>query len=330
MNLNLKTVLKYLILFLIGLGVLFLAFRGQDLDKIWLEIKSANFLWIGISAFSVWIAHILRALRWRMLYHSMRYPVSFWNTYHAVMVGYLANLALPRFGEIGRCTVIHRTEKVPMFASIGTVITERLFDIAVLILTATVMLIFQDDIIVDFLSISIYPVLEKKISSISYFWLISIGILVIALTVLGIYWLRQKFGHKLLRIFVNLRLGFSSYHKLKHKSIFLLYSLGIWICYLVSIYFAFSAIPATSQLGINAAFTAIVFSSFAMAAPVQGGIGVFHWMVAQALTLYAVSLKDGLAYSTIIHSSQILMVLPLGSLSLFISLGHKKMAQSKI
>jgi hypothetical protein len=89
-------------------------------------------------------------------------------------------------------------------------------------------------------------------------------------------------------------------------------------------YFAFSSIQATSGLHFNAAFTAIVFSGFAMAAPVQGGIGVFHWMVAQSLVLYGISFKDGLAYSTIIHSSQVLLILVLGSLSLFLILTKKE------
>ncbi|RZJ40900.1 MAG: UPF0104 family protein, partial [Chryseobacterium sp.] len=90
-----------------------------------------NFFWIFISAFAVWVANVLRALRWQMLYQSIRYEVSLKNAYHGVMIGYLANLALPRFGEIGRCSIINKTHGVPMFSSIGTVITERLFDILI-------------------------------------------------------------------------------------------------------------------------------------------------------------------------------------------------------
>jgi len=105
--------------------------------------------------------------------------------------------------------------------------------------------------------------------------------------------------------------------------LFLVYTLGIWTFYLLSMYFAFSAIPSTSGLYFDAAFTAVVFSGFAMAAPVQGGIGVFHWVVAQALVLYGISFKDGLAYATIIHSSQVLLILFLGSISLFIVLSKK-------
>jgi uncharacterized protein (TIRG00374 family) len=321
---DLKTALKYIILFLTGVGVLYLAFRGQDLGKIWLEIKTANYFWVITSAFAVWIAHVLRALRWQMLYQSIHYKVSFWNAYHAVMIGYLANLALPRFGEIGRCSVIHKVEKVPMFASIGTVITERLFDVLVLFLTGLVMLIFQYDIVSDFLYDTIYLNIAKKINTLNYWWLVGIGIVVLLLIVSAIYFLRQKFSKKFLRIFVSLRQGFGSYSKLRQKGLFLIYTLLIWVFYSLSMYFAFSSIQATSGLHFNAAFTAIVFSGFAMAAPVQGGIGVFHWMVAQSLVLYGISFKDGLAYSTIIHSSQVLLILVLGSLSLFLILTKKE------
>ena len=316
MTFDLKTALKYIILFLIGIGVLYLAFRGQNIGKIWQEIKTANYFWVITSAFAVWIAHVLRALRWQMLYQSIHYNVSFWNAYHAVMIGYLANLALPRFGEIGRCSVIHRAEKVPMFASIGTVITERLFDVLVLFLTALAMLIFQYDIVAGFLYETIYVNLAKKLSAINYWWLVGPGVMILVLIGVAVYFLRKKFSKKFLRTFVSLRQGFGSYSKLKQKGLFLTYTLGIWIFYSLSMYFAFSSIQATSGLHFNAAFTAIVFSGFAMAAPVQGGIGVFHWMVAQSLVLYGISFKHGLAYSTIIHSSQVLLILILGSLSL--------------
>lgn len=323
MTFNLKTALKYIILFLIGVGVLYLAFRGQELGKIWQEIKTANYFWVITSAFAVWIAHVLRALRWQMLYQSIHYKVSFWNAYHAVMIGYLANLALPRFGEIGRCSVIHRAEKVPMFASIGTVITERLFDVLVLFITGLAMLIFQHDIVADFLYDTIYLSLAKKVNTLNYWWLVAIGAVILLLIASAIYFFRQKFSKKFLRIFVSLRQGFGSYSKLKQKGLFLIYTLLIWVFYCLSMYFAFSSIPATSGLHFNAAFTAIVFSGFAMAAPVQGGIGVFHWMVAQSLVLYGITFKDGLAYSTIIHSSQVLLILILGSLSLFLVLAKK-------
>lgn len=300
-----------------GIGVLYLAFRGQDLTSIWLEIKKANYFWVFTSAASVLIAHVLRALRWQMLYGSIKYDVSFWSSYHALMVGYLANLGLPRFGEIVRCSIIHKTEKVPMFASIGTVITERLFDVLALFVSSLGLLIFQYEIVGSFLQNVIYLNISEKLSSINYAWLIALVAIGLLILVVAIYFLRQKFSRKFLKIFVSLKQGFGSYKKLKRKGLFLLYTLGIWLLYVLSMYFCFSAISATSSLGINASIAAMVFSGFAMVAPVQGGIGVFHWMVAQSLVLYSIPFKDGLAYATIIHSSQFLLTLLLGCISLF-------------
>lgn len=318
MIVNLKTVVKYIFLFLVGIIILYLAFKGQNLNKIWHEVKSANYFWVGISVVTVWFAHVLRAYRWQMLYTSISFKVSFWNAYHAVFIGYLANLALPRFGEIAKCAVVQKTEKVPLFASIGTVVTERLFDVFVLLLTGVALLCFQFDLVFEFLSETIYASVSKKLIGINYYWVIVIILMVILVVVLAIYFLRKKFNNKFLRVLVSLKQGFTSYYKLKNKGLFLVYTCGIWLLYFLSMYFAFFAIDATAHLGLNVAFTAIVFSGFAMVAPVQGGLGIFHWMVAQALLLHLVPFNDGLAYATIIHSSQLLLILVLGSSSLFL------------
>ncbi|WP_316737945.1 lysylphosphatidylglycerol synthase transmembrane domain-containing protein [Pedobacter aquatilis] len=324
MKLDLKTALKYIILFLIGTSVLYLAFKDQDLYKIWLEIKAANFFWIFISAFAVIIANIIRALRWQMLYQSIQYKPKFWNIYHAVMIGYLANLALPRFGEIGRCSVMHKTEKIPMFLSIGTVITERLFDVLMLLFSASIMLIFQYGLVSNFFQEIIYKAILNKITSANYSLLIGLTIILLIILSALIYFLRQRFNRKFLKIFVGLRQGFGSFGKLQQKGLFLTYTLLIWLCYLISIYTCFFAMEQTTALSISAAFTAVVFSGFAMAAPVQGGIGVFHWMVAKSLVLYNIPFNDGLAYATIIHSSQALVILILGGLSLLVVLVKKQ------
>ncbi|GGE63453.1 hypothetical protein EV200_105372 [Pedobacter psychrotolerans] len=312
-------------MFLIGMGILYLAFRGQDLFKIWQEIKTAKLYYVAISSFSAWLAYVLRALRWQMLYRSIHYEVGFSTAYHAVMIGYLANLALPRFGEIVRCSAIHKTTKVPIFASLGTVITERLFDVLVLLLGGLALFIFQYDLVSNFLQNIIYHHIEEKLKQINYRWLLILGSFLISIIGILIYILRRKVGKKFLRIFVSLRQGFGSYSKMKRKRKFLLYTIGIWSLYLLSMYLCFSALAVTKNMPIDAAFTALIFSGFAMAAPVQGGIGVFHWMVGQSLVLYSISFKDGLAYATIIHSSQVLIILVLGSISLFRMIAsHKK------
>jgi len=316
--------IKYLILLTIGFGILYLAFKDQDLEKIWAEIKHANFYWVCISASCVLIANTLRALRWRMLYQSINYNIDFWPTFHALIIGYLANLALPRFGEIGRCSVLLRTNKIPLSSSIGTVVTERLLDVAILLLMGVIILLFQYNLVFDFLNQTIYLSLINRLQNINFYLLAVIGISLIIGVFFIISFLKSKINKKFLRIFVGLKQGFNSATQVKSKALFILYTVGIWIFYFLSMYTCFFSIDSTQNLGFSAAFTALVFSSFAMIAPVQGGIGIFHWMVAKALVLYSIPFNEGLAYATIIHSSQVLITLLLGTISLTIVLTEKE------
>ena len=67
--------------------LLWLAFRGQDLQKIVLDLRNANYFWVIASAFISIVAHYIRGLRWKMLIKPLGHEPSNANTYHAVMVG---------------------------------------------------------------------------------------------------------------------------------------------------------------------------------------------------------------------------------------------------
>ena len=112
-----------------------------------------------------------------------------------------------------------------------------------------------------------------------------------------------------------------------NKAQFLLLSGFIWFFYLLSTYLCFFALSATAGLGVAAALAALVFGSLGMIVPVQGGIGAFHWMVAGGLTLYSIPKTEGLTFATLIHSSQILVILLIGGLSLIPVLFGKKKLQ---
>lgn len=305
---------------------MYVAFKGQDLNKIWREIRVANLWWIGASVFSIILANILRALRWQMLYVSLRYKVGFLTILMAIYVGYLANLALPRFGELVRCNAVQRRAKVPLFLSIGTVITERLFDLLVLFLAGTAMLIFQYELVAEFLTANIYNNFLPKFGSRHFLLFAGCGIFVLILVcILFVFAFRGRFKSKLIRIYFSLRKGLTSYQKLKRKPLFLFYSVAIWVFYLLSIFAAFFSIESTSSLGLNAAFTAMIFSGLAMAAPVQGGIGIFHWMMAKCLLLYGIAFIDGLAYATLIYAAQLIPTIIVGAIGFWFVFGRKPM-----
>ena len=55
-----------------------------------------------------------------------------------------------------------------------------------------------------------------------------------------------------------------------------------------------------------------------MLAPIQGGIGPWHFMVAETLILYGIQREDGLIFALIAHTTTNLIYIVLGGLALLI------------
>ncbi len=101
------------------------------MDEVWSDIREANYSWLLISLVFAIVSHIFRALRWNLLINSLNYKTKLSTTFFAVMIGYMANTAVPRMGEFMRCGVLSKKEKIPFNALFGTVISERIFDLIV-------------------------------------------------------------------------------------------------------------------------------------------------------------------------------------------------------
>lgn len=297
-----------------------MAFKGQDFDRLLGDLKSANYWWVLASVGACLMAHVLRAIRWNMLIEPLKQGTPLLqNTFYAVMIGYLANLAFPRMGEISRCGVIHKTDRIPLNQLIGTVITERLIDLLMLIVIIGLSIVLQYKFISSFL----YERLLLKLGEhISYVSILTFASVLLACAFLVFYIVLKKNhwggGKKMRALWNGFSSGLSSVKRMQEKRLFVLYSILIWFFYFLSTYLCLFALSALSSLGPVVALSILVFGSLGMLAPVQGGIGAFHWIVAEGLTIYSISRNDGLAYATIIHSSQTLLVLFIGLISMII------------
>lgn len=322
MNLTFKAALKYFVLFLIGLWAVYLVFNGQNYDEIFSYIKNANYYWLTLSALLVLLAHWVRALRWQMLIQALGKPVALKHTFYAVMVGYLANLAFPRLGEVSRCGVLKKKVDLDFTLLFGTVITERLIDLLSLLLVVMLTIALQFKLIYSFLN----QLLGAAKFSISSIGLSLISILILTLISYGLLkkYQQSSFIIKVRSFLKGLYTGLGSILILKNRWLFVFYTFLIWALYILSVYVAFWALPNTALLGIGAAFTVIVLGSLGMIAPVQGGIGAFHFMVSKALQFYQINKATGITLATLMHSSQTLIIILIGFLSLFLILKTKK------
>jgi len=91
--------------------------------------NDVTYFWILLSAMCGLLSHISRAMRWNYLIEPLGKKPGTLNTFLSVMVGYIMNLVLPRMGEVARCGVLSRYEKISFARLIGTVVTERIIDV---------------------------------------------------------------------------------------------------------------------------------------------------------------------------------------------------------
>jgi glycosyltransferase 2 family protein len=327
---KLLDVLKYVLLFGLSVFLMGYALKGIDFNLLKAHLKETNYFWLSLSLLVALAGFLSRAYRWKMQLVPFNAQIRFADTYHATMVGYLANLVLPRMGEVFRCSVLKRSNNIPVEASFGTVITERLLDMVMLLsLTGMAFLVEFDRLNAFFLDLLTdkYQSLQQNKSL-----LFLLGGLVIAgalaVFVVLFFFLNNLRENRFFRKVVSLVKGFLagifSVAKLENKAAFIGHTLFIWLSYYLMGYLAFFALPATSQLSPVAALTVLVMGSFGMSVPVQGGIGVFHIMVRSALLLYGVSREAGMAFALINHTSQTLLVVILGGVSFIMSLSRKK------
>jgi uncharacterized protein (TIRG00374 family) len=295
----------------------------MSFSKIAQQLREANIFWLSVSLAISVVAFFSRAYRWKLLIEPLGYSPSLKKTFYALMVGYFANLAVPRFGEVTRCGSLNKTESVPFSSLIGTVIIERAVDVISLLICMVLTAIIEFNRLGAYLTDKIFnPMAEKLRNAITSPLFIIAVIILIGAIVFAIKYLKKKAsqstGQSRIAHFIReLIKGLKSVGNLKHPGQFVFHSILIWVCYFLSSYAAFYALPNT-HLGPGAALFLLALSGVAMSAPVQGGIGVYHLLVSEGLMLYGLSHEDGLAFAILAHGSQMGLTILVGAISLFL------------
>ena len=312
--------IKYL--FFLGIGVFLVWWSLHQIpsDK-WGEFKNslrtARYGLIAPVFLILTLSHICRALRWRILMSPMGYTPSIPNTFFAVMIGYLANLAVPRLGEVLKCTILAKYEKVPTEKLVGTIVAERAFDVMSLVLVFLLAFILQFDVVGEYGKQLLKELLQNKSGHYSANkLLIFFGIIIIILISLKI-WFRQ-FAHLNIVILFKKILrgiweGLSSVNKLQNKGLFFFYSIAIWSLYILGTWVGLYATQGTAHLGLQDAITALAFASIGMIIT-PGGIGAYAFFMAKVLEKSDIPFELGFANGTLQWFAQFMIVLIVGTI----------------
>ncbi len=319
MKQNIFKTLKFASFFLLGIVIFWLVYKDQDIKRIKsILTNDVNYFWIVVSLMLGLLSHLSRTIRWNLLIEPLGRKPRTLNTFLAVMVGYLMNLALPRMGEISRCGVLARYEKISFTKLVGTVVLERLIDVLMLLLLLIIVVFTQFGQVLEFLKNN--PEVNEKLQKVIYSPVL-IGGLLFFLVILWIsrHKIRASSLVKKALDFVGQFVeGFRSIGKMKKKGAFIFHSIFIWVLYYLMTYLVFFSFGFTSHLPPLAGLTVFVLGSFGMVAPVQGGIGAWHFMVIEGLALYGVDKADGKVYALLAHGSTTIMLIVLGLIALLV------------
>jgi uncharacterized protein (TIRG00374 family) len=320
------TFIKFTIFLGLGILIIWLSLRGLSPDErkqILNSFRIANYNWVILTVFLGIGSHILRALRWKLFLEPLGYHPSLKNTFYAVMVGYFANMAFPRLGEVTRCGILTRYEKIPFNKSFGTVITERAIDMITFVVLFLLMIFTQASTIGHYLNATVYPKLASKFQNPVFNNAFLVSAIALGLLLIILVFLMRKriaalpaFG-KMKNIIYGFWEGLKSLSQVKKPGLFVIYSLGIWALYFFMIYFCFFCFSDTSALHPGAGLSALVLGSVGiMITP--GGIGLYPAIIQETLILYGIVRTTGLALGWISWAAQTGMILMTGGISLIL------------
>ncbi|NJB36862.1 MULTISPECIES: lysylphosphatidylglycerol synthase transmembrane domain-containing protein [Flavobacteriaceae] len=310
MSPQLKKTLKLIVPIALGLFLVWYSYQSTSLEDrktIVTSITNANPFWIGVSILIGIISHIARAIRWNYLLKPLGYQPKLYNNVLIVFLSYFANLGIPRSGEVLRATALTTYENVPFEKGFGTIVTERVIDLIMLLLVIFTALLLQTNIILGYLN-------QSGMGIIIGLAVLVLGIVSLVIVIRILKKSSSPFAKKINGFLNGLLDGITSILKMENKWLFIFYTFLIWFCYVAMFWVIKFTVLETADLSISQLLVAFVGGAFAMSTT-NGGIGLYPIAVSGSLSLFGVSAIAGNTFGWIMWIAQTLMVVVFGAIS---------------
>lgn len=316
---KIKGAISILFPLLLGVFLVYYAytkFSAEQIQEMKGYFKNANYNYIVLASFFSLVSLWSRAYRWNFALEYMGYKSKTSTNLMAISIGYLMNLTLPRSGEFSRALVLQKYEKIPFDKAFGTIISERVIDLICLLACVALVLIFQYQILLNFL------VQRIAFQNLLFgFGLITLFIVLFIAVFMYSKWKPVLFVKNKIK---GVKEGVLSIYKMPKKRAFLFHTFVIWITYILTFYFGIFALQETSEMTLGAVMAAFVAGSFAVSFT-NGGFGAFPLIVSEVLLFYGIPQVAGTAFGWILWTSQTALVVLMGLLSLLLlPLTYKK------
>jgi uncharacterized protein (TIRG00374 family) len=297
---------KYILFFAIGVIIFWMIYRKIEMKELAKALREINYFWIIVSIFFGVLSNLSRAIRWKMLIKPLGYNPRLSNTFMSIFVLYFVNLIVPRAGEVARCTAISRTDKIPFTKLVGTVFIERMADFIMLVFLSIVIFAMNIPIITQFFTE--HPEMMEKIKSMMTLRNLIYVIIAIIVVIFILSYVRARLrkSHrkgKLVEVKEHFILGLKSIIHMENKWYFIGHTAFIFFMWLMMLYSIFLSYPPTEHLTMRDGMVVFLMGGLAMLAPIQGGIGPWHFMVYETLLLYGIQIDQGKIFALIAHTT---------------------------
>ena len=298
---------------LTGLFFIYLSFyytNQEERSEIYRSLKEAKIEYIFLSILFGVTSFLSRAYRWNYMLNSLGYYPKFINNVFAVFITYLANLGVPRSGEILRASVMQTYESIPFNKALGTILAERLVDLIILISIIILSLFLETDVLL--------PFLKKKADlylNVYYLFLIVLFFSILIFILIKIF--KKGIIKKISNLIEGISIGFTSILKMKNKFSYAAHTILIWFIYILVFYIMKFSLNGTELLDFKTLLVSFIFGAISIITT-NGGVGVYPLSVSVALSFYGIPFEIGLAFGWITWTVQTLVVIFFGVLSFFL------------
>lgn len=310
----LTNILKTLLPFVLGIGILWWMYRGTDWrDFMHCVSHEMHWGWMALSLLFGVLPQLFRAWRWRMALKPLGEQPRARVCADAIFLSYASSLVVPRIGEVARCGTLKKYDGVSFSKSLGTVLTERLVDSVMVILLTAVAVLSQLPVLLQFLRTTGMS-LDQVLGRFTGTGYVVTALCAVAVLGFGYYLFKNlSFFSKSREIARNIWTGIRSLRDVKNLPLYLFYSLGIWVGYYLHFYIAFFCFDFTCGINPVAAFLIFCVGTFAVLVPTPNGAGPWHFAVKTMLILYSVAEPQAILFALVVHTIQTMEVVLLGA-----------------
>lgn len=318
-----KNILKSILGLVIGGFFLYLTLNKKPLDDIFNSLSSARLKWVIISVICLLATFYIRAIRWKVLLESSDTQPGKYNVVHSLVMGYLVNSFTPKFGEIIRCTALKKSEQIPTSISLGTVVSERIYDILILVSGLVIILYIEIErlgSVVTGLKRSVaYAVSTNTLSTIL---VISSVTLVIFLA----YRLskRNKVAATVSNFFKETGRSIKMSFKIKNYKRFIFLTVLIWMVLILVNYSFLMALPETKGYSFYFATLVLFIGGVGWALPSPGGIGTTNFMILQLFVAFSLDDTIGVSFGLLASGITFFVTVSFGAFAIVFDLIRKR------